>query len=65
MWGNGYYQARPDAILQFKNFTPKHIKNLPDNLVHLEFGEFYEAGIDLDGNVFIWDVQNMDANFRK
>lgn len=29
MWGNGNYQARPDAILQFKNFTPKLIKNLP------------------------------------
>lgn len=23
LWGNGYYQARPDALLQFKNFTPK------------------------------------------
>jgi hypothetical protein len=20
IWGNGYYQARPDALLQFKNF---------------------------------------------
>jgi hypothetical protein len=46
IWGNGYYQARPDAILQFKNFTPKLIKNLPDNLVHITFGEYYDAGID-------------------
>lgn len=38
IWGNGYYQARPDAILQFKNFTPKLIKNLPDNLKFIEFG---------------------------
>lgn len=35
MWGNGIYQARPDALLQFKNFTPKKITNLPDNLVKL------------------------------
>ena len=25
IWGNGVYQARPDALLQFKNFTPKKI----------------------------------------
>jgi len=41
LWGNGIYQARPDALLQFKNFTPKKITNLPDNLVKLEFGEYY------------------------
>ena len=63
IWGNGYYQARPDAILQFKNFTPKLIKNLPENLVHLEFGEYYDAGLDKNGNLFIWDSQNIDANF--
>jgi hypothetical protein len=38
IWGNGYYQARPDALLQFANFTPKLITNLPNNLIHLEFG---------------------------
>jgi len=38
MWGNGVYQARPDALLQFQNFTPKKITNLPSNLIHLEFG---------------------------
>ena len=32
VWGNGVYQARPDALLQFKNFTPKKIQNLPENL---------------------------------
>lgn len=35
MWGNGVYQARPDALLQFKNFFPKKIANLPDNLISL------------------------------
>ena len=63
IWGNGYYQARPDAILQFKNFTPKLIKNLPDNLKHIEFGEYYDAGVDDQGNLYIWDSQNIDANF--
>ena len=38
LWGNGVYQARPDALLQFRNFHPKRITNLPDNLVKLEFG---------------------------
>ena len=38
IWGNGIYQARPDALLQFRNFTPKKITNLPDNLIKLEFG---------------------------
>ena len=62
IWGNGYYQARPDAILQFKNFVPKHIKNLPDNIAHIEFGEYYDAGIDEAGNLYIWDSQTVDAN---
>ena len=35
IWGNGIYQARPDALLQFRNFTPKKITNLPDNLTKL------------------------------
>lgn len=35
IWGNGVYQARPDALLQFKNFSPKRITNLPDNLAML------------------------------
>jgi hypothetical protein len=25
IWGNGHYQARPDALLQFKNYYPKKI----------------------------------------
>jgi len=49
--------------LQFKNFTPKLIKNLPDNLKSIEFGEYYDAGIDEQGNLYIWDSQNIDANF--
>jgi hypothetical protein len=38
IWGNGYYQARPDALLQFHNFVPKVINNLPNDLQRLFFG---------------------------
>ena len=65
MWGNGVYQARPDALLQFKNFQPKKITNLPDNLTCLEFGEYYEAGIDQTGGLWIWRSQTMDSNLDK
>lgn len=64
MWGNGAYQARPDALLQFQNFTPKMITNLPNNLVKIEFGEYYEAGIDSTGALYVWNSQNMDANLE-
>jgi hypothetical protein len=62
LWGNGVYQARPDALLQFQNFTPKLITNLPANLVQLELGEYYEAGIDNEGALFVWSTQTTDAN---
>ena len=62
LWGNGVYQARPDALLQFHNFRPKRIKNLPDNLVCIEFGEYYEAGIDANGGLHVWLAQELDAN---
>lgn len=62
MWGNGVYQARPDALLQFKNFCPKRITNLPDNLINLEFGEYYEAGIDENQGLWVWRSQTLDSN---
>lgn len=48
IWGNGTYQARPDAILQFRNFEPKRIDTLSKgyNLKYLKFGTWFEAGID-------------------
>lgn len=64
IWGNGNYQARPDALLQFKNFSPKKILNLPVNLISLHFGEYFEAGIDDKGNLFIWDKHEVDANLN-
>lgn len=63
IWGNGYYQARPDALLQFHNFYPKKINNLPADIEELFFGEYYEAGIDNKGQLYIWDRHRIDANF--
>jgi alpha-tubulin suppressor-like RCC1 family protein len=50
-------------LLQFHNFRPHHIKNLPNNLIDLKFGQYYEAGIDTEGNLYIWDKQALDSNF--
>jgi hypothetical protein len=63
IWGNGHYQARPDALLQFQNYYPKKIANLPNNIVSLFFGEFYEAGIDKKGQLFVWSKKEIDANY--
>lgn len=63
IWGNGVYQARPDALLQFHNFYPKKIDNLPTDLVQLFFSELYEAGIDSKGQLFIWEKHEVDSNF--
>jgi hypothetical protein len=64
LWGNGVYQARPDALLQFQNFTPKRISNLPQGLVQLELGEYFEAGIDSEGTLFVWRTQQLDSNLE-
>lgn len=64
IWGNGFYQARPDALLQFQNFCPKLITNLPKNLVQLEFGHYFEAGIDSEGVLYIWDKHVIDSNLE-
>lgn len=62
IWGNGSYQARPDALLQFLNFYPKKVANLPSNLTQLFFGEHYEAGIDSNDQLYIWEKHQIDAN---
>lgn len=62
IWGNGVYQARPDALLQFQNFVPKKINNLPSNMISLSFGEYYEGGIDEKGGLWVWKTQEVDAN---
>lgn len=38
------------------------MNNLPANLVKLEFGEYYEAGLDNKNNLYIWRTQKMDSN---
>lgn len=62
IWGNGSYQARPDALLQFLNFYPKKVNNLPADLVQLFFGELYEAGIDSKDQLYLWEKHEIDAN---
>lgn len=65
IWGNGFYQARPDIGLSFKNFEPKLIKNFlgdkTPNMKDITFGEFHEAGIDSKGNVYVWDKHRIDS----
>lgn len=65
IWGNGFYQARPDAILQFKNLEPKRITTFTGDmsLQKLRFSEHFEAGIDLKGNLHIWPAKRLDSNF--
>jgi hypothetical protein len=58
IWGNGNYQARPDAYIQFNNFEPKLIKSFLGrdkvNMKKIFFGDHHEGGIDLQGNAYIW-----------
>jgi len=67
IWGNGFYQARPDVAISFKNFEPKLIKNFSVekgiNLKDVAFGEYHEAGIDVNGNVYIWRKHVLDSAF--
>ena len=77
IWGNGCYQAKPDAYMQFKNFEPKLIETFLGeksiNMKKIFFGEFHEAGIDTKGNAHIWrkhvqfstKEQNINDNERK
>lgn len=67
IWGNGYYQARPDALLQFKNFEPKLIKNFSGDksLKLLRFSPYFEAGIDIKGNLLIWPSKALDSNLSE
>lgn len=64
IWGNGVYQARPDALLQFKNFEPKRIANLTGDksMRLLRFSEYYEAGIDTEGRLYLWPSKVLDSN---
>ena len=58
IWGNGQYQARPDALVQFKNFEPKLIKSFlgrdKPNFKTIKFGEHHTVGIDMNDNLYIW-----------
>ncbi|KRW99370.1 Regulator of chromosome condensation 1/beta-lactamase-inhibitor protein II [Pseudocohnilembus persalinus] len=64
IWGNGEYQARPDVGLQFKNFEPKLIDDFDKKNIYFQkiyFGEHHEAGIDQNGEFYIWDKKKLSS----
>lgn len=67
IWGNGVYQPRPDASSRFRNFEPKLIKTFQGpngiNLKDITFGEYHECGIDMNGDIFIWDKHSLDSSY--
>jgi len=69
IWGNGVYQARPDAAMRFRNFEPKLIRTFMGkgniNLREISFGENHEGGIDINGNAFIWKKHILDSSFSE
>ena len=67
IWGNGLYQARPDAILKFQNFTPKKITTFSGDksLKLLRFGEHYEAGVDVKDQLYVWPAGSIDSSESK
>jgi len=66
IWGNGVYQARPDAMMRFRNYEPKLIKTFLGkeniNLKDITFGENHEGGIDIYGNAYIWKKHKLDSS---
>lgn len=62
IWGNGVYQPRPSTLLQFHNYTPKAITNLPKAIQIFVFGQGVEIGIDDKGVMYCWDQQIIDSN---
>ena len=67
LWGNGYYQARPDFKKQFSNFTPKQIAaakykgenkvdedNLPQ-FTDLKFTDMLAVGLSNDGKIYSFE----------
>lgn len=66
IWGNGIYQAKPDGYVQFKNFEPKLIENFigkdKPNMLKIYFGEHHEAGIDINGNAYLWNKHILNSN---
>lgn len=69
IWGNGKYQAKPETYIQFKNFEPKLIETFLGedkiNMKRIYFGEFHEAGIDINGNAFIWRKHSQPSSKEK
>lgn len=69
IWGNGNYQARPDAYVQFNNFEPKLIKSFDGhekpNMRKIFFGDHHEGGIDTLGNAYLWKKHILSSSVEK
>lgn len=64
LWGNGVYQARPDATMNFSNFKPKVIENWRQEdlqMAQLAFGGVYDGAVDTKGRLMITKKQTMDS----
>jgi alpha-tubulin suppressor-like RCC1 family protein len=71
LWGNGYYQSRPENINQNKNFVPKKIigasenntkivKNIPF-FQNVLFDEKNGFGLDKEGKVYVFDNRKISS----
>lgn len=68
IWGNGNYQARPDAYVQFNNFEPKLIKSFggdKPNMRKIFFGDHHEGGIDTLGNAYLWKKHILNSSVEQ
>jgi len=68
IWGNGLYQISTGAQQNYLNFEPKLIKTFNGedrpNLKTVVFGNGFEAGIDVDGNVLVWKMTPLHSTKR-
>lgn len=71
IWGNGFYQARPEKLNQFKNFVPKKILggSEDDSKIIKEIYSFEDVifdevkgyGIDINGKLWIFDNRKISS----
>ena len=73
LWGNGYYQARPDDRRQFSNFVPKQLTAVQDKatqavseanlpkFVDVRFSDTFGIGVTKSGAVYSFDNRDIPA----
>ena len=63
LWGNGVYQARPDALLQFHNFTLKK-SGIYQIILFTWSSENTTKQALMRMGVYVWLAQELDANLE-